>query len=513
MSEAEAETAHPAGERGSMRRVTLGGPADFAGFRNAARRLLEAGAPPERVEWSTGDRADDLFQTGESRREALENGPHCGPPRPAPRVNRAFLDLAQSASLHREEGRFALLYRILWRLGDEPRLLALAADADIMRLGDLAKAVRRDIHKMHAFVRFREVASPEGEAFVAWYEPDHHTVEAAAPFFARRFASLRWTILTPRRSVCWTGDKLVFGPGAEQREAPSDDRLEDLWRTYYANIFNPARVNPEAMRAEMPKRFWRNLPEAGLIGGLVAQAPARAAAMIAAAPTLPVQRRGAAYAPAVPDAGEGLAGLPARLEGCRACPLWEPATQPIPGEGPAAARLMIVGEQPGDEEDISGRPFVGPAGRVLDRALAQAGVPRDGVYLTNAVKHFKFEPRGKKRIHKRPAAGEIHACLPWLQQEIAGVDPAVIVMLGASAAQAVLGRSVAVTRERGAPFRLQDGRWALVTTHPSYVLRLQDRREAEAAFAAMTGDLAAAAALARDAGDALSAGRETPTPA
>lgn len=202
-----------------------------------------------------------------------------------------------------------------------------------------------------------------------------------------------------------------------------------------------------------------------------------------------VDERDRAMAPAPAD---DLAGLQAAVGRCRNCDLWEPATQGVPGEGPRSAPLLIVGEQPGDEEDLAGRPFVGPAGRLLDKALAEAGVGRGGLYLTNAVKHFKFEPRGKRRIHKKPEAREIHACLPWLQQEIALVKPRVILMLGATAAQAVLGRAVPVTRLRGAILDLPEGRQGLVATHPSYILRLPEPDAAKAAYDALVRDLTAA---------------------
>ena len=423
--------------------------------------------------------------------------------RPVPHVSKEFLDLAQSAALHRAESRFALIYRLLWRLGDEPKLMALASDADVRALHDLDKAVRRDIHKMHAFVRFRVVAHPDGgEAYIAWYEPDNHIVEAASPFFARRFASLVWSILTPERSAHWTGERLVFGPGAPRDAAPSEDDLEDLWRGYYASTFNPARVNPRAMKAELPVRFWKNLPEASLIADLVSSAPARTREMIAKAPTLPVARRGAllpdpvreAAPPLAPGAGD-LARLPGELAGCRACPLWEPATRAVPGEGPADARLMIVGEQPGDAEDIAGRPFVGPAGRLLDTALVEAGIERPRVYVTNAVKHFKFEPRGKRRLHKTPDVREIHVCRSWLDREFAAVSARVVVLLGASAARAVLGQSVAVTKMRGRPLALPDGRVAVLATHPAYVLRLQGEAEKRRAYEALVADLKLALSL------------------
>ncbi|MEJ1938793.1 TIGR03915 family putative DNA repair protein, partial [Nostoc sp. NIES-2111] len=209
------------GGAATIRRVRLAGPSDFDGFRAKARGLLAEGVPPEAVLWSAGDEAGDLFAA-----DIDAGASPVAAARPVPRVSRAFLALAGQASLHSDPGRFSLIYRLLWRLGGEPNLPALASDPDIVRLNDLAKAVRRDIHKMHAFVRFRDVEGPGGEAFVAWYEPDHHVVEAASTFFVKRFASLVWTILTPECTAHWTGETLMFGPGAGKADAPSQDRLE-----------------------------------------------------------------------------------------------------------------------------------------------------------------------------------------------------------------------------------------------------------------------------------------------
>ncbi len=168
------------------------------------------------------------------------------------------------------------------------------------------------------------------------------------------------------------------------------------------------------------------------------------------------------------------------------------------GDGEAPARMMLVGEQPGDKEDLAGEPFVGPAGRVLAQALDEAGIPRERVYLTNAVKHFRFEQRGKRRIHQRPDAGNISACRPWLEAELAAVRPAVIVCLGATAARAVLGRVVKIGAERGRPIEAE-GRTVVITIHPSAVLRLRDSSERTAAVAALAADLRTAAKVATSA--------------
>nr|WP_297388740.1 UdgX family uracil-DNA binding protein [uncultured Roseateles sp.] len=186
------------------------------------------------------------------------------------------------------------------------------------------------------------------------------------------------------------------------------------------------------------------------------------------------------------------AQLAEQAKACQACPLWQGATQTVFGEGPVAARLMLVGEQPGDREDLQGHPFVGPAGRLLDEALEQLGWPRDELYLTNAVKHFKYELRGKRRMHKSPAQREVQACAPWLEQEIATVDPGAIVALGATAARAVLGHAVPVLANRGQWLAREDGRRVLITLHPSALLR--DRGpDRDAAIAAWIEDLRRAA--------------------
>jgi DNA polymerase len=179
---------------------------------------------------------------------------------------------------------------------------------------------------------------------------------------------------------------------------------------------------------------------------------------------------------------------------CRACPLWRSGTQTVFGEGGEHAALLVVGEQPGDREDVEGHPFVGPAGQILDRALEATGIPRSEVYITNAVKHFKWEPRGKRRLHKTPALREIEACLPWLEAEVAAVEPRVILCLGATAARAVMGGKVRVTETRGQALHSSLGKAVIVTIHPAYILRL--RTGIEDAFALFVADIGAAAKLA-----------------
>ena len=184
--------------------------------------------------------------------------------------------------------------------------------------------------------------------------------------------------------------------------------------------------------------------------------------------------------------------------GCKACDLWRTGTQTVFGEGAVASEVMFVGEQPGDQEDLQGRPFVGPAGRVLDEGMVEAGIDRTKVYVTNAVKHFKWEPRGKRRIHQKPNAAEMAACRPWLEAELAVVGPRVLVALGATAAQSLLGRQFRVTKQRGIPIESELAPYVLATVHPSSILRAPDEELRRQAFAEFVGDLREVAKLLPD---------------
>jgi probable DNA metabolism protein len=248
----------------------------FSAWRQAARGLLMEGVAPREVEWREAEAAQAALGLSMEPAAAVESRPVAGV-----RVSRRFMELAEAAACHADPERWALLYRLLWRqTHGEPRLMEVASDPDVHRLLRMEKAVRREVHKMHAFVRFRGVEH-EGEThYVAWFEPEHHVVERGAPFFAERFASMRWSILTPRRYAHWDGARLAFAPGVPRSRAPDEDRLEALWRTYYASTFNPARLRPAAMRAEMPKRYWKNLPEAALIAPLTHDAPVRVRRML-----------------------------------------------------------------------------------------------------------------------------------------------------------------------------------------------------------------------------------------
>ena len=455
-----------------MRIATIETEDDFDGWRAAARPLAFAGVPPQDIAWQIGDAPGDLLAgAGIAAPAPLAAGRAFSVPRP-------FIDLAQQAICHSDRERFALLYALLLRLRDQPGLIHDHADPQVRRIEALAKEVRRDIHKMRAFLRFREIGEESTRRFVAWFEPAHHIVRANADFFVNRFASMKWSILTPETSLHWDGMMLTEGPGATRADAPAGDPLEETWATYYASIFNPARIKIGAMLKEMPRKYWKNMPETALVPGLIAGARAREIEMVTASRD---------------TIGGNVAGaweaLREEARGCTRCPLYKDATQTVFGEGPIDRPLMFVGEQPGDQEDLAGIPFVGPAGQMFDRALAEAGVDRARAYVTNAVKHFKFEQRGKRRIHSKPNGGEIDACRWWIDQERALIRPAVTVALGATAARSMLGKVVTIGGARGRPHGLADGGEGWVTIHPSFLLRIPDRAEAEAEYARFVEDL------------------------
>ena len=466
-------------------------PGDFAEWRSAARGLLAAGIAPENVSWRGGDEGASLFGDG-------------GMAEPAGAVTlpRELLEIAERVICHRDPEVPARLYRIIWRALHDRQLLARTTDAEVDWLRKADKAIRRDVHKMHAFVRFRRLGEEAGrESFAAWFEPAHRILRLTAPFFQRRFTGMDWAIVTPDARAIWQGETLTYGPGGTKDEVPDSDVVEDQWRTYYGAIFNPARVKVDAMRAEMPKKYWKNLPEAQDIAPLLAGAEARVERMREAAVSLanPLTDKWRTRVPdelALDDDVKTLDELARAVDRCKRCPLYCNATQGVAGEGPKAARIMLVGEQPGDQEDLQGRPFVGPAGQVLNEALEEAGLDRKRLFLTNAVKHFKFEPRGKRRLHQNPTTGEIDICRWWLDKERAFVQPELIVTLGASALRGVTGKSASIKSMRGAPHELEGGSKLIATIHPSFLLRMPDRERAAKEREMFVADLIRARKLA-----------------
>ncbi|MBW3096600.1 UdgX family uracil-DNA binding protein [Pseudohoeflea coraliihabitans] len=492
-------------------------------WRAAARRLAAGGVPPEAISWRFNCAGGTLFEQpaiqpelrpaasalGEPMESALlPPDPERSPNATALSVPRAFLELAEAAIAHSDPQRFALLYQALLRLQDEKNVLKDRSDPLIARLAGMAKAVRRDSHKMKAFVRFREMdADQEGRRrFAAWFEPSHYSLERTAPFFLRRFGDMDWAIATPGLIAHGRDGDLAFEP-FEGRPTFNADPTEDLWKTYFSSIFNPARLKVKAMTAEMPKKYWRNLPEAELIPDLIRHAEERSRHMVESGVTLPqpaterikaqqARRNKDAFMTAVSSSEPRLQPRPQSLDAarrqvdaCQRCDLHRCATQAVFGEGPANARLMLVGEQPGDREDLAGKPFVGPAGQLMDEIGAEAGLDRSACYVTNAVKHFKFEPRGKRRLHKRPDSAEIQACRWWLDFELEEIRPELVVALGATAAEALTGDGKAILKRRGSIETRSDGLKVLITIHPSSILRIPDRQAAEMQREALRNDL------------------------
>ena len=457
-------------------------------WRDAARGFLSAGVPPDQILWGDHSSEPDLF--GDNA--ALSSGK-------PPVVSRGFISLAQSVVWHSDPERFARLYAFAWRLQDAPHLMMDRGDADLAHLRRMEKNVYRCQHKMKAFVRFRDISAPDAErrSFAAWFEPTHHTVEPTADFFVGRFSDMDWRILTPDVSAIFVDGTLSFETGHAKPDLP-EDAGEQLWITYFRNIFNPARLMVSAMQSEMPKKYWKNLPEAASIPGMIAQAPARAREMALAAPTLPPAR--------LPQVQAQLAGcqsswngpsgaLPAEIAACTRCPLHRAATQAVPGEGPQDAALMIVGEQPGDQEDLTGKPFIGPAGQMFDTIAATAGLDRRRAYVTNAVKHFKFTPRGRRRIHQRPTSSEVDHCRWWLDAEVDLVKPKLILAMGATAAQSLTGSGANILARRGKVEAGRAGVPVLITMHPSYLLRATDPDVQSSAKAQFREDLELAGRL------------------
>ncbi|MFM0000624.1 UdgX family uracil-DNA binding protein [Paraburkholderia dipogonis] len=473
----------------------------FVAWRAASLGALGEGLAPETIEWRVKQEPESsqeqaLFDYGATSQAAE--------PRPsAVHVSKELAALLQDAALYRESRRWAFLYKVLWRWQHGDRSVASPADGDGAQLHRMAKSVRRAKHDMIAYVRFRKqtpalasaVQTPE---YIAWYEPEHDVLAWAAEHFAQRMGRSTWMITTPRGAAFWDGQQLHL----EQRRAlPGDhrrdtaDEAEALWLAYYRSTFNPARLNEAALEQHMPVRFWKGLPEGHLIPAMISEAKSGARRVAQASgvgalagKTIPIEA----------DMAQPVRDQPSSLDACLRCDLWRNATQAVGSSGPSGARIMLIGEQPGDQEDLSGQPFVGPAGQLLTIAITRAGLSRDLVYLTNAVKHFKWEPRGKRRLHKTPGQREIEACSYWLERELRTVRPAVIVALGATALTALLRGKVSLRDHLDAPFKVEGG-WGIATYHPSFALRQQNDADRDKVLADISKALIRARELAESA--------------
>ncbi len=421
-----------------MHAIGLSGETDWQGWRRATRALVMAGVEPADVTWSIGEPAPLPEAAGQFT------------------IARALVDLAGLAIQAREPERFGVLYSLIWRASQGERVLDMPDDPDLRLVRAWAYAVRADAHRMRTHLRFLRTS----DRLLGWYAPAHFVLDANAQLIARRFPDQPWSIVTPDASAHWDRTSLRFGTGL--RGVEDDETLAAWWDAHAIAILAESRPGCSAPEAEALDEAPRP-PDRPAIGPVVL--------------------------PAAPEPDLARAARDART--CRRCHLWEAPSQTVFGEGPANARVMFVGEQPGDQEDIIGRPFVGPAGQMLDRALEEAGLDRRAIYITNAVKHFKFSPRGRRRIHESPSPEEIQVCRFWLDIERVRMRPSLLVLMGGSGARAVLGRPVAVTRERGRAFRLEDGQMVFITIHPSFLLRIPDEAGKAREYAAFVRDLAA----------------------
>ena len=427
-----------------MQRIVLNHETDWQGWRNATRALVLAGVPPDDVRWSVRAHPDDATHELPEGTGGFN-------------VPRALVAMAALAFQARDPDRFGLLFRLVSRANAGEKLLEHRDDAELRHAQRLAYAVRAEAHKMRTLLRFMEV---EDGRYLGWYAPAHYVLEANAQLVARRFPNLACSILTPDGSAHWQDEAPRFGAGLAH--IANDEALAKWWHVHHAMLLHDAQGATSIPEAEALDEAPRP-PDRPPLGPVVLPAHADKQLLDAAR-----------------EAGD-----------CRRCPLYEPATQVVFGEGPADAPVMFVGEQPGDQEDTIGRPFVGPAGQIMDRAMEEAGIDRRTVYITNAVKHFKFTPRGKRRIHQTPEAPEIQACRFWLDVEQVQLRPKLLVLMGGTAARAVTGRQVTITRERGRPFKLDDGQLAFVTVHPSFLLRVPDEAAKAREYRAFVRDLTA----------------------
>lgn len=463
-----------------MLTVRLDGPTDWAGFRLALRHLIGEGIKPSDVRWQTGsiEHQGGLFDAD----TGATIHPHELPTPPAMNLPKGAVDMANDAFLHADPTRFNAIHTCFARVAADRRHWQDTLAPERVAMDEFVKQVRREKHKMKAFVRFHPVPNSDGEErYLAWFEPDHYIVDAVAPFFAKRFAGMRWAIFTPKGCVEWDGANLRHAPGCAQPPFDLDSTDSRDWLAYYESTFNPARANPDQLRREMPVRYWKNLPEAHSIPRLLNEAQTRTATMTDGPGEARERRPG--KLPGRPERERSPTDQRTRLEhairACQDCQIGAHATQAVVGEGPLDAAVMIVGEQPGDREDLSGRPFVGPAGSLLRDALQPHDWARTA-YLTNAVKHFKYDMRGKRRLHKTPGQREAEACSQWLEHEIALVQPRCIIALGATAARSVIGKPVAIERHEGHWLTAPSGTPVLIVRHPSALIRLPEAQRPSA---------------------------------
>ncbi|HLX01692.1 MAG TPA: TIGR03915 family putative DNA repair protein [Trinickia sp.] len=522
----------------------------FAVWRHIARALLQEAVAPHEVEWIeagesaallTADGAPAFAEieakagasatthanlgvtattTANIEAEAHPNTESATTPA-APTISRTLLVKLETAACYRAPDRWAFLYRVLWRWTQGQRSVVSAHDADGARLAKRIEEVDKELQQMQALLRFRRrdpsLGPPE---FVGWFDPRHDVLERAAAHFAKRMGRSSWVIATPYGAAFWDGALLRVDRTTDPEEAltslsstgeaATGDAAEALWLAYYESTFNPAYPYEPALPTDLPVRYWKP-PADGKAAPPFAVKPlagiqqtAQAAQTAQTAQAESVVR----VPPSEPKpASNALASRPppASLAACKLCGLWRTKAKPIAGAGPVPAAIMLVGEQPGEQDALSGEPFRGAAGELLDDVLRRAGLERASLYMTNAVKHSKWEmletPRQTAqgqavlRVHKTPAPNEVEACGYWLDEELERVQPRAVVAFGATALRALTRQPLNLSEYLGQTLA-HDGRLIVPTYHPAYALRTPDAKLREEIVATLVAALTRAKQLA-----------------
>jgi DNA polymerase len=484
-----------------MKRISI--EPSFAAWRRAARELLRQGIEPERIEWVEFDSVD--AGTGSV---AASDSSAAAPAVATPVIPRELLAWLKTAACFCAPDRWSLLYRILWRWTRGERHVLDPQDADGALLDQRIQSVEHETNDLVTLTLFRRrdpsMGPPE---FVGWYEPHHDLLAQVAERFAERMGDSTWMLATPRGAVFWNGMLLrisrpaaddgehscperqqqnplatqALPPGAMAGEATTSEPTEALWLAYYASAFNGAP-------APVPLRYWRTPPAGPPLPAQLARERSRLGAQsrTVTVPEMPPLEYSAVTPPLREPTGP--------LATCRRCALWRNAKQAVAGAGPAQAALMVVGEQPGEHENQHGTPFTGPTGLLLDTVLARAGLDRAALYLTYAVKHYKWETLEQQRVHRTPARREVEACQYWLEHELSQIAPRVVVTLGATALKALTGAHVNLSEYLGQTID-HGGRLIVPTWHPSYALKMVDGRLREDIVAGMVAAFSRAAEL------------------
>ena len=439
---------------------------DFPQWRQQARLALANGIAPEAIHWQDARQAEGGLFGCDQELDAEEPAVTTAADSTV-RIPASFLQTLRRLAAVSYEDRWNFLYKLLVRVSREGAgLLTDPLDEDAQQVRSWLKELHRDSHKMKAFLRFRQKSD---NFYTARYEPQHFVLQDLQEFFCKRFASMNFVIETPWERLAYIGGEGQHEWTREPWQGIEDDAMDELWLTYYKHTYNPARMNLKATLAEMPKKLWKNMPETKLIPELLAGSAAAVAEMIDKAPlSLPFD----------PGEVKSLAELQQYLQGCRGCALSHGFGNAVPGDGAPAASIMLVGEQPGDKEERQGSVFVGPAGQVLDEALAQCKLKRESLYITNAVKHFRHQNGPTGRIHQRPAQSSVHACRPFLMSELRLVRPQVVVCLGLTALKSFFGSLARLDQ----PVQSLDFGWGpiafVASCHPAAILRSDANRRA-----------------------------------